>query len=75
MGSNEEQQLEKLNTKLGPSPDFKEFFTLGTARDIYKLFLKLIIRYQEAEYIKHTKKLAMIMMKIILRDQQDRNFI
>jgi hypothetical protein len=41
---------------------------MGNARDIYKLLMKLIVRYPESEYIKHTKKLAMIMMKIILRD-------
>jgi hypothetical protein len=36
--------------------------------------MRLVIRYPEPEFIKHTKKLAVILMKVILRDQQKENF-
>jgi hypothetical protein len=46
----------------------REFFTLGTANVIYKKLLNLIVRYSETEHIKQTKKLAYILMRIIVRD-------
>ena len=58
----------------GSTGFFREFFNSNTSFKIYPLIIKLIIRYPEAEYIKHTKKLAYILMKIILRDQQKDNF-
>jgi hypothetical protein len=42
---------------------------MGTAHKIYPLIMRLIIYYSETEYIKHTKQLAQILMKIIIRDQ------
>lgn len=40
------ESLEKLSTTQGNyQVEFKEFFSLGIARDIYKYFMNLIIRY------------------------------
>ena len=36
--------------------------------------MKLVERYTESEYIKHTKKVAVILMRLILRDHQKENF-
>jgi len=46
------------------------------ANDIYKKLISLITRYsnESSSYLKYTKKLAYILMKIIVRNSQRQNF-
>jgi hypothetical protein len=60
--------------RVGEPESFKQFFTASTAKEIYKLLMRLLERYQQEKYVEHTRKLATILIKAIIRDQQRDNF-
>jgi len=59
--------------KIDDGQPSRELFNLPqVANDIYKKLISLITRYsnESSSYLKYTKKLAYILMKIIVRNSQ-----